>query len=73
MAEHPGELKKLADIAADLELSAELRIKAIESVGRIGTREALLILLDLASNEKLIRKERSLALKRAKEIIDSGR
>ena len=58
MPEHPDELKKLATIATDLELSAELRIKAIEQLGRIGSHEALLALLDLAANEKLIHKER---------------
>jgi len=71
MSERPNELKKLAAIAADLELSAELRIKAIKSVGRMGTYEALLVLLDIGGNEKLIRKERSLALKQARKIIDA--
>ena len=73
MSEHSNELKKLAAIAADLELSAVLRIKAIESVGRIGTHEALLVLLELAARDDLINKERELALKQAREIIKSGR
>ena len=72
MSEHSNELKKLADIAMDLQLSADLRIKAIESLGRIGTHEALLTLLNLASREDLVGKERELALKRATEIIKSG-
>ena len=73
MSEHSNELKKLVAIATDLELPAELRIRAIESLGRIGTHEALLALLDLAGNEGLISKERELALKQAREIIKSGR
>jgi len=73
MAEQPDELKKLAAIATDLEISSELRIKAVEQISRIGTHEALLVLLELAANEKLTRKERELAVKQAREIIKSGR
>lgn len=73
MAERPEELKKLATIATDLELSAELRIKAMEMLGNIGTHEALLVLLELAANEELIRDEREFALKQAREIIKSAR
>ena len=72
MAEKPNELTKLIAIATDLELSAELRTKAIELLGRIGTHEALLALLDLAANSNLIRDERDLAVKYAREIIKSG-
>ena len=73
MAEQANQLKKLINIATDLELSADLRTNAIKSVGNIGTREALLVLLDLAANEKLIVEERDLALKHAREIIKSRR
>ena len=73
MAEQANELKKLATIAADLGLSAALRIQSIELIGSIGTHDALLILLDLAANKKLIKEERDLALKYAREIIKSGR
>ena len=73
MSEQLNQLKKLNAIAIDLELSAELRIKAIEQLGKIGTHEALLALLELAGNERLIREERDLALKQAREIIKSGR
>ena len=69
MSEHPEELKKLAAIAADMKLPAELRTKAIEQLGNIATHEALLAVLDLAANEGLITKERDLALKQAREII----
>ena len=72
MAERPEELKKLATIATDLDLSAELRIKAMEMLGNIGTHEALLALLELAANEELIRDERNFALKQAREIIKSA-
>jgi len=73
MSEQLNQLKKLNAIATDLELSAELRIKAIELLSKIGTHEALLALLELAGNERLIREERDLALKLARGIIKSGR
>ncbi len=72
MAERSHELQKLADIATDLELAGELRIKSVEQLGKIGTHEALLVLLELVANEKLIRRERESALKQAREIIKSG-
>ena len=71
-AEH-DQLKKLAAIAADLDIDAGLRTKAIEQLGKISTHEALLVLLDLAANDRLIRVERELALKQAREIIKSSR
>ena len=73
MSERLDELKKLANIAADMELSGELRSKAIDLLGNISTHEALLVLLNLAANEKLNVSDRDLALKRAREIIKSGR
>ncbi len=73
MAEQSNELQKLTAIATDLELSAELRTKATELLGNIGTRQALLALLDLAANEGLASEERDLALRHAREIIKSGR
>ena len=72
MEEAYSQLKKLANIAIDLELHADLRIKAIEQIGGIRTREALLVLLELAANEQLVREERTLAIKQAAEIIKSG-
>ena len=72
MTEHADELKKLAAIATDLELIAQLRIKAIEQLGNISSHEALLTLLDLAANDRLITKERDLALKQARKIIRSS-
>ena len=69
MTEQTEELKKLATIAADMKLPAQLRTNAIEQIGNIATHEALLALLDLAANEGLIIKERDLALKIARELI----
>ena len=73
MSEQPDELKKLVAIAVDLGLSAEMRTKAVQLMGNMGTHEALLALLDLAANDKLFREERELALKEAREIIRAGR
>jgi len=72
MATQTDELKKLITIASDLKLAAELRTKAIELVGNIGTHDALLALLEIAANEKLVPKERDLALKYAREVIKAG-
>ncbi len=69
MSERPDELKKLAEIAADMKLPAEIRKKAIEQLGVISTHDALLALLDIAANESLVTKERDLALKQAREVI----
>ena len=72
MTEHADELTKLAAIATDLELVSQLRTKAIEQLGNIGSHEALLALLDLAANDRLITKERDLALKQARKVIRSS-
>lgn len=69
MSEKPEELKKLANIAADMTLPPALRTKAVEQLGNIASHEALLALLDLAANEGMVVKERDLALKKAREII----
>ncbi len=68
-----NELKKLSAIAADLELSGELRVDAVKSIGSVGTHEALLVLLELAANEKLNPDERDRALKQAREIVKLAR
>ena len=72
MAEKPNELQKLVNLATDLQLGAKLRTDAIEQLGSLGTHEALLALLDLAANTGLVRAERELALKRARDIIKSA-
>ena len=72
MVEKANELTKLVTIATDLQLAAELRAKAIDQLGSLGTHDALLALLDLAANTGLVRTERELALKHAREIIKSG-
>ena len=41
MAEKADELNKLISIATDLGLNDEIRIRAIEGLGNIGTKEAL--------------------------------
>jgi len=69
MSEKPDELKKLATIAADMQLPADLRAKAIEQVGNIATHEALLVLLELAANEGLAITDRDRALKKAREVV----
>jgi hypothetical protein len=63
------ELKKLNDIATDMDLAVNLRKDAIKSIGHIGTHEALLVLLGLAANETLNAGERKLALQQADKLI----
>ena len=72
MSERSNEMKKLAAIAADMDLPADLRTKAIEQLGNIGTHESLLALLDLVANQGLAVEERDFALQQAREIIRSG-
>ena len=72
MAEKPSELTKLVTIATDLQLASELRNKAIEQIGSLGTHEALLALLELVGNTGLVRSERELALKYARGIVKAS-
>ena len=79
MSENPeeankvDELKKLAAIATDMQLAGKMRAQAIDLLGDMASHESLLVLLNLAANEKLNIDERDLALKRAREIVKKGR
>ena len=68
-----NEIRKLAAIATDMDLSSNIRTGAVKSIGAIGTRESLLALLELVANEKLNTDERELALKQAKKIVRAAR
>jgi hypothetical protein len=72
MVEKPDELKKLVGVATDMVLPAKVRSDTIKYIGNIGTREALLALLELAANETLTKGEREQAIKEARDIIKSG-
>jgi soluble P-type ATPase len=63
------ELRKLANIATDMQLSGKMRMQAINQLRDLGSHEALLIMLNLAANDKLNVEERDLALKKAREIV----
>jgi hypothetical protein len=67
------ELKKMASIATDLQLSSKMRIQAINLLGDMASHESLLVLLNLVANDKLNVDERDLAIKRAREIVKKGR
>jgi hypothetical protein len=67
------ELKKLANIATDMQLDGKMRSQAINQLGEIADHEALLVLLNLAANDKLNIDHRDLALKKAREIVKKGR
>ncbi len=71
--EKGDELKKMASIATDLQLSDKMRVQAINVLGDMASHESLVVLLNLAANDKLNISERDLALKRAREIIKKGR
>ncbi|MCJ7604966.1 MAG: hypothetical protein MUO19_02910 [Dehalococcoidales bacterium] len=63
------ELKKLAAIATDMQLSGKMRDQAVNQLGGLGSHEALLVLLNLAANDHLNKEQRDLALKKARAII----
>jgi len=67
------ELKKLANIATDMQLDRKMRSQAINLLGQLASHEALLVLLNLAANDRLAVEDRDLALKRAREIVKKGR
>jgi len=67
------ELRKLASIATDMQLDGKMRNEAVKQLGEIGSHEALLVLLNLAANDKLNIDERDLALKKARDIVKKGR
>jgi hypothetical protein len=67
------ELKKLANIATDMQLSGKLRIQAINQLGEMASHESLLVLLNLVANDKMNIDERDLALNKARGIVKKGR
>jgi len=67
------ELKKLASIATDMQLANKMRIQAINQLGEMASHESLLVLLNLAANDRLNIDERDLALKKARDIVRKGR
>lgn len=67
------ELKKLAGIATDMQMAGKMRTQAINQLGEMASHEALLVLLNLAANDKLNIDERDMALKRARVIVKKGR
>ncbi|MGD9143831.1 MAG: hypothetical protein PVG61_08290 [Dehalococcoidia bacterium] len=68
-----GELKKLSDIATDMQLDKKMRNQAISQLAEMDTHEALLILLHLAANDKLPTDERELAVKKSRDLVKKGR
>ncbi|HJX14039.1 MAG TPA: hypothetical protein VJ377_11010 [Dehalococcoidales bacterium] len=79
MSENPeevnrvDELKKLASIATDMQLSTKMRNQAVNQLGEMASHESLLVLLNLAANDRLNVEERDLALKKARDIVKKGR
>jgi hypothetical protein len=67
------ELKKLSNIATDIQMSSKMRVQAINTLGDMGSHESLLVLLNLVANDRLNIDERDLALKKAREIVKKGR
>jgi hypothetical protein len=68
-----AELQKLSGIATDMQMSSKMRTQAINQLGEMASHESLLVLLNLAANDRLNIDERDLALKRAREIVKKGR
>ena len=68
-----GELKKLSDIAVDMQLDKKMRRQAINQLAEMDSHESLLVLLHLAANSQLPTDERELAVKRARDLIKKDR
>jgi hypothetical protein len=66
------ELKKMGNIASDLQMDVKMRTQAINILGEMASHESLLVLLNLAANDKLNIPERDLALKKARDIVKKG-
>ena len=70
--EKMDEVKKMGNIASDLAIDVKMRTQAINVLGDMATHESLLILLNIAANDRLNVPERELALKRARDIVKKG-
>ena len=70
--EKMDEVKKMGNIASDLSIDVKMRTQAINVLGDMATHESLLILLNIAANDRLNVPERELALKRARDIVKKG-
>jgi hypothetical protein len=66
------ELKKLSNIATDMQMAPKMRAQAVNQLAEMGSHESLLVLLNLAANERLNVDERDFALKKARDIIRKG-
>jgi hypothetical protein len=66
------ELKKLSNIATDMQMAPKMRAHAVNQLAEMGSHESLLVLLNLAANERLNVDERDFALKKARDIIRKG-
>ena len=71
-SERSDELKDLVAAATNLNFPVKLRTEAVESIGNMGTHEALLALLEMAGNDQLSKKERELIIKLATSLIKAG-
>lgn len=71
-SEKIDELKKMGNIATDLQMDVKMRTQAINVLGEMASHESLLVLLNLAANDKLNIPERELALKKAHSIVKKG-
>jgi len=69
MSEQPDEIKKLVNIAKDMQFSRDMRSKAIDQIGAIVSYDALLALLQIAADENLAVSDRDRALKVARDVV----
>ena len=65
------EVEKLKNTARNLELLPSKREKALKALGKIVTKEALLALLDVAGDSRLLPWERATATDQARKILKS--
>lgn len=72
MTEYPSELQKLIEVATSVDYPLNMRNEAVDTIGRIGTHDALQVLLEIAGNDNLVKQERERALKQAMKIVKNS-
>ena len=73
MPDISGEVEKLKTIATNKQIYSFEREEAVRALGDIGSKEAALVLLDIANDRELYSFERVLALSKAREILSAGK
>ncbi len=71
MTDLPEDLQSYADIATNMKFPQNMRQNAMEELRKVGSHEALEVLLGIAANESAVKKDREVALKHALQVVKS--